>query len=115
MRISDWSSDVCSSDLLEHGKVDDPQGLPAGFEQTVILAEFAVADLYAQSTDRVINHLDTVGAEKDQVAALSDGTLYNGGQGIRVYVLDDRRLQAIRNRRGIEARKSTRLNYSNQC
>src|SRR3546814_2852177 len=26
MRISDWSSDVCSSDLCRHGKRDEPAG-----------------------------------------------------------------------------------------
>src|SRR3546814_7441366 len=41
MRISDWSSDVCSSDLLAFG------GLLARFQLRVVLVHFLVIDLLA--------------------------------------------------------------------
>src|SRR3546814_19300066 len=62
MRISDWSSDVCSSDLHDRG-IGDPQPLqPARLERWSYHARLVRA--HATGADRVI---DGVGAATDHV------------------------------------------------
>jgi hypothetical protein len=80
---------------LEHREVDHPHRAPAGLEQAVLLAEFAVADLEAQGADGVVDDLGLVGAKEDQIAILRTGALQHLGKRLVVQVLDDRALQAI--------------------
>src|SRR3546814_20409398 len=42
MRISDWSSDVCSSDLGAWSENDDLQGVPLCIEQMLAIGPFEV-------------------------------------------------------------------------
>ncbi len=81
--------------VLEHGEVHHPQGSPTVFEETVLLAEFAVADLDAQCTDGVVDDLFLVGTEEQQVAILRARALEHFSQRSVVNVLDDGRLQAV--------------------
>src|SRR3546814_2838754 len=61
MRISDWSSDVCSSDLPGNGLVADHPGQRGGGK---------AADLRIdRSQHRMRRHDDLVGGERDQGAA----------------------------------------------
>src|SRR3546814_17427008 len=46
MRISDWSSDVCSSDLIPHGTAADYAG---GSIQRIDIASGAVETLYTEA------------------------------------------------------------------
>src|SRR3546814_12774970 len=50
MRISDWSSDVCSSDLLKRAGVSDKAG---GFAERRAARDIAAEDLHA-AFDRVL-------------------------------------------------------------
>ena len=52
-----------------------------------------MTDLAAQCTERIVNNLYLVGAEKDNVAVLCAGTFDNGLQCRLMQILDDRRLQ----------------------
>ncbi len=81
--------------VFEHREVDHPQRLPAGREQTRLLAEFAVADLDAQRADGVVDDFLAVRAKEDDVAVLGAGALDQFSQRGIVQVLDDGRLQAV--------------------
>src|SRR3546814_2498461 len=109
MRISDWSSDVCSSDLRLGDAVEEVAG-------QVGLAPFAVAGVAVEAPERVpVPRLDLAAAERAQGHA---------GLGHLAPFLADRlafaRIQALQE--GVEGfvaavlpvdRKSTRLHYSN--
>jgi hypothetical protein len=75
--------------VLEHREVDHPQRRPAVFEQAVLLAEFAVADLDAQAPMASLTIFRLVGTEEHQVAVLRAGALQHGVEGSVVDVLDD--------------------------
>src|SRR3546814_8659443 len=49
MRISDWSSDVCSSDLLDSGVHLNEDVVAVGVEQELDRARVAVADLLGEA------------------------------------------------------------------
>src|SRR3546814_15389851 len=70
MRISDWSSDVCSSDLLSGAGVDalDPQGA----EIALLGAAVAVGVLQA-----LLDPLDGHGEDAVATAAIALGTLHH--------------------------------------
>src|SRR3546814_17817300 len=57
MRISDWSSDVCSSDL---NSFDDTQGSATNY----------MVDLHAGATGRIANNLFVQGSDKENRSAL---------------------------------------------
>src|SRR3546814_20173255 len=60
MRISDWSSDVCSSDLVSLG---DILGVEEGSEmadQSMIVLKPAGGDVYAPAVDLVHDHEELV-------------------------------------------------------
>src|SRR3546814_9961668 len=46
MRISDWSSDVCSSDLVVHSEGDDLSGLIVDRYANVIVVEYFAAGMW---------------------------------------------------------------------
>src|SRR3546814_6904848 len=98
MRISDWSSDVCSSDLREVGGVD---GENAAFHQDAVVKPLREGDAHAA---------DVAGAILELAVAVDPG---EGGldRVTRADVgLDRRRLQTVE---GIaQDRKRTRLNSS---
>src|SRR3546814_8965560 len=52
MRISDWSSDVCSSDLVEH-----PFDVLAIFDQLELIRD-QLADLAIDAPDRLVDRAD---------------------------------------------------------
>ncbi len=81
--------------VFEHREIDHPQRTPVVVEQTVLLAEIAVADLHAQRADRIVDDLGLVGAEENQVAVLGAGLLDDFCQRVVMQVFDDRRLQAV--------------------
>src|SRR3546814_6189588 len=48
MRISDWSSDVCSSDLLGHGHAAEPEDFAQDQRDDVLLLEEVVEVIFAE-------------------------------------------------------------------
>ena len=81
--------------VFKHREVNHPQSLPTFFVQTVGLTEVAVADLQAQSTQRIVNNLGAIGTEEDYVTVLSAGHFKDVGEQLIGEVLHDRALQAF--------------------
>src|SRR3546814_473980 len=73
MRISDWSSDVCSSDLLD--------GQLGGAEQQIALDRLARGERIAREADHVAVALDPLLAEAGAVEAIAGGGLVRRGAG----------------------------------
>src|SRR3546814_1406114 len=76
MRISDWSSDVCSSDLVAMGEIARPHGR-AAFAQAEVDADFDVAAFQVRGDGRFIiafhrkavsRHFGCAEADRKQVA-----------------------------------------------
>src|SRR3546814_682504 len=68
MRISDWSSDVCSSDLTEPVTAA-PASAPG---QDFAYAELDIADLQARMTDGNLGSRELTQAYLDRIAAIDD-------------------------------------------
>ena len=81
--------------VLKHREVNDPQGLPAGFKEAVLLAEFAVADLQTQGTHAVVDDLRLIRTEEDDVTGLGARDFEELFKDFVGEVLDDRALQAF--------------------
>ena len=81
--------------VFKHREIDHPEGLPTFFIQTIRFTEFAVTDLQAQGTQRVIDDLGTVGTEEDDVAVLSARYFKDMSKKFIGEVLHDRALQAF--------------------
>src|SRR3546814_18054595 len=64
MRISDWSSDVCSSDLLEEGR-----RVRAYANARDLIAELDPDELLARHRDRTLTELAGIGAATSAVIA----------------------------------------------
>src|SRR3546814_7587917 len=69
MRISDWSSDVCSSDLIEHllAKVQRPVEA-----RRVVIGELGIGNRFADAIDHAGDLFDVrlFGLDPDQVGAV---------------------------------------------
>src|SRR3546814_3961014 len=108
MRISDWSSDVCSSDLAQARKA-----------QLHVVADVAADVEAGVATDQVPAVLDVVGLGDLHVAL--DRATAGRGQGelgdlvMAAALVLDRELDALVRDRLDQDRKSTRLNSSHQC
>src|SRR3546814_18897933 len=68
MRISDWSSDVCSSDLHKNGAHKKGSSPNSGescsdFEEEVVVVAEAVGDAF-DDFDFIVDALDEIGAER---------------------------------------------------
>src|SRR3546814_7417097 len=107
MRISDWSSDVCSSDLLvrelPRRRVEIE---PARLHDIACYAQFfrrgeQIAAALLMEPRGVWHGLDDVGGVRGQPGKLVDHHIRRGSCERSTYCLSDR--------------KSTRLNYSHSC
>src|SRR3546814_664104 len=69
MRISDWSSDVCSSDLVENRIIDVPAGLPASslVEASNYLSARLTGRTLEEAQAEVLKELEQQRAELDQL------------------------------------------------
>src|SRR5450830_1101177 len=56
--------------VFKHWEVNHPQWTPGVFEQTIRFTKFAVTDLYAQRTDRVVDHFCLICTKENQIAIL---------------------------------------------
>src|SRR3546814_8999250 len=105
MRISDWSSDVCSSDLVDFAQPDRLAEMPGAFADR----EDDVAGLLEADADRLVQILDHAdaadrGGRQDRAAAAGC---------LRFIVeADVARHDRIVERAARQDRKSTRLNSS---
>src|SRR3546814_957904 len=118
MRISDWSSDVCSSDLWSHRDRElfalDMLPCDQGFDHPVDRTFGAI--LFPFGVDRGVDQaaLGIVEAV-DMATHLTDDRLQHG-DAIEPIIFVALRLRRVDHREGIEAetrdRKSTRLNSS---
>src|SRR3546814_2634901 len=110
MRISDWSSDVCSSDLLRIKRGAHPQA--AGID-----AVRAVLGLFAETVDQLAPHrLDEIATDAIELAQPLAHRAERLGIGRRILRLIDEavvehRLEHVMPPRQRD-RKSTRLNSS---
>src|SRR3546814_3777120 len=104
MRISDWSSDVCSSDLVEGAGELDAAGLAAAAGVDLRLDDPEVAADRLGGVDRFLRRArDAPGRDCNAVI---------GKQLLRL-VFVEIHVGSVRGRTG--DRKSTRLNYSHEC
>src|SRR3546814_16731424 len=69
MRISDWSSDVCSSDLVENRIIDVPAGLPASslVEASNYLSARLTGRTLEEAQAEALKELEQQSAELDQL------------------------------------------------
>src|SRR3546814_10493719 len=99
MRISDWSSDVCSSDLLLKALLEDQQGMASG----LIKAAGGDAGVALRETDAALAKVPAVsGSGAQQTPGLDNDA---------VRVLDSAEQVAAKAGDSLD-RKSTRLNSS---
>src|SRR3546814_6476848 len=114
MRISDWSSDVCSSDLLQSGKtvrsIDVAAHAGTAFDGRHLfqIAEDRIQKIDPQ-TGRVLATIPAPGGGGDSGLAWAEGTLWVGQhRGRKIHQIDPETGAVLRT---IESdRKSTRLN-----
>src|SRR3546814_1131832 len=104
MRISDWSSDVCSSDLLEQAA----EALAAG--DSLGLAAVEGVDLHDRAQDAAA-HQDREQHVRAQVGVVAADEFAQGAEHVLMdKVADD--LAGLRRGGRSQDRKSTRLNSS---
>src|SRR3546814_7994301 len=105
MRISDWSSDVCSSDLIRGLSLLDSLS-----RRTRINLEVVIAD--AAALPALSDELEPLrGGRGEVMLRLSDGTMEAVLNLGRKYVLDAEVAARLEYVKGVD-RKSTRLNSS---
>src|SRR3546814_10862057 len=116
MRISDWSSDVCSSDLRGRRRADeDNADARAGLGESGVLGQKAVAGMDRLRARRLGRLEDRVDAQialrgrgrPDAVGGIGIGNMGGGPVGLRVEG-DAAQTEAARDR------TSTRLNSSHK-
>src|SRR3546814_8504744 len=117
MRISDWSSDVCSSDLLDAGDggVEEIAGAAGRVDQGAVLAAVEVGR--AETGHEVLQRQHGLGVAEvagDGGDALAGHALQALGDGLEGDAPGHRleAARAVAQIRTIEDRKSTRLNSS---
>src|SRR3546814_5721744 len=101
MGISDWSSDVCSSDLLATGNLGSEDG--AGIQAVAVVAAADTADVVGEHTGVQLEIALRQGC-RDADAALEGECVGEGGA---LHEGDEPRARQF-----VKERKSTRLNYS---
>src|SRR3546814_4170876 len=113
MRISDWSSDVCSSDLLEP-QIDrltaHHDALRAGFGEPPIDRDRLIADL-TEIADYVLEYAQPVWKRLKKVRKAGARILFEGAQGVLLDV-DHGTYPFVTSSNTVRDRKSTRLNSS---
>src|SRR3546814_1355115 len=76
MRISDWSSDVCSSDLVETRTVETPahrQARHHGVVTPLARSERHAGTLRADRLDALLRHQSADGAQQQDIENVDDG------------------------------------------
>src|SRR3546814_1575152 len=106
MRISDWSSDVCSSDLILHREGQEVDIVFAG----QIVAETSIMPDPGQLMDRRITH---VAIDENDAFAAARQRRSERETGGRLAFSRPRRGDGEGTRHAMLDRKSTRLNSSN--
>src|SRR3546814_7424956 len=116
MRISDWSSDVCSSDLDQYG-LAKPHLIPLRvFSNAARLDGFT---LHAGDAQGVLS-----GSRPDEVASLTIGglvlqpgqlTTQGGNDSLTMVSADTQAAAMLKPDSSAEDRTSTRLNSSHKC
>src|SRR3546814_10753514 len=116
MRISDWSSDVCSSDLRERGEPDmNPFEMVLGIIIVVTIGKILQARFAAGGTARGSNDSQEALRLREEVRALKERiqTLERLATDDNSSARLDREIEALRERSNERTdRKSTRLNSS---
>src|SRR3546814_5888858 len=118
MRISDWSSDVCSSDLVAAGLDGGRSGVPGGGadhrdalaalpQHVVEEASEELQRVVLESQGRAVEQLHQPGALVELLQR-GDGGMFETGIGLG----QDMPEVAVGDAAGNEDRKSTRLNSS---
>src|SRR3546814_9156209 len=109
MRISDWSSDVCSSDLLEYDKLNS---LASETNRKLLLDEDKEAEKKAFISYKLVSLKDDAPVT-DGLDALTLGPVEWPKLAAFLDLMEFRTLKArIENRLKLRDRKSTRLNSS---
>src|SRR3546814_6357743 len=104
MRISDWSSDVCSSDLIDHPKIDHR----ADADGDIVARDHVLCGHVEHHRPQIhADHLLDIGDEKDEAGALDGGEAAEGEYDAALIFAQnlDRRCQEQKNedeRRNVE-------------
>src|SRR3546814_10260149 len=114
MRISDWSSDVCSSDLRAGKLTRSGCGHPADIAKTGKRMFGAIAKaIFGSSNDRYVKSMRPlvakINALEPQFEAMGDEELQNQTQLLKARLAEGEKLDDILDR------KSTRLKSSHYC
>src|SRR3546814_5014069 len=130
MRISDWSSDVCSSDLEQHGMVHAAETREAARAELIDTWD-AQRRADPDKTRIILTHTNAEVRDLNQAARdrmrdageLGQDVRISAERGARDFASGDR-IMFLKNERGMGVkngtlgkvdRKSTRLNSSHQC
>src|SRR3546814_1050795 len=107
MRISDWSSDVCSSDLSQNARTKALADFKAGEVRILVATDIAARGLDIDQLPHVVN-FELPNVDEDYVHRIGrTGRAGRSGEAISLVAPDEEKLL-----KSIEDRKSTRLNSS---
>jgi hypothetical protein len=81
--------------MFKHREINHPQWFPDIFKQAIGFTEFAVADLDAQRTDRIVNNFGFVRTKENQIAVFGTSARQDFCQRSVMDIFDDRRLQTV--------------------